>query len=106
MKIVLTGSLGHISRPITQLLVLNGNEVIVISSKAERQAEIEALGASAAIGSVTDVNFLMASFTGADAVYTMTRPPANFYDPSFDMAAYGETVRNNYFTALGKAHPG
>lgn len=103
MKIVLTGSLGHISRPLTQQLVLNGNEVTVISSKAERQADIEALGASAAIGSVTDTDFLVNTFTGADAVYTMTPPPANFYDPSFDMLAYGETVRNNYFAALGKA---
>jgi uncharacterized protein YbjT (DUF2867 family) len=103
MKIVLTGSLGHISRPLTQQLVLNEHVVTVISSKAERQAEIEAIGASAAIGSVTDVAFLTNTFTGADAVYTMVPPPANFYDPSFDMLAYGETVRNSYFSALEKA---
>ncbi|MCS3800788.1 NAD(P)H-binding protein [Niastella sp. OAS944] len=103
MKIVLTGSLGHISRPLTQLLVSGGNEVIVISSKAERKADIEMLGASAAIGSVTNADFLVNSFTGASAVYTMVPPPANFYDPSFDMAAYGETVRNNYFAALAQA---
>lgn len=103
MKIVLTGSLGHISRPLTQLLVSTGNKVTVISSKVERQAEIEALGASAAIGSVTDVAFLTNTFSGADAVYTMVPPPANFYDPSFDMAAYGEILRNNYFASLGKA---
>lgn len=103
MKIVLTGSLGHISRPLTQLLASGGKEVIVISSKAERQADIEALGASAAIGSVTDVDFLVNTFTGAGAVYTMVPPPANFYDPSFDMASYGVTVRNNYSTALEQA---
>lgn len=88
MKIVLTGSPGHISRPLTQLLVLNRIEVTVISSKPERRTDIEALGASAAIGSVTDVDFLANSFTGAGAVYTMTPPPANFYDPSFDMASF------------------
>lgn len=103
MKVVLTGSLGHISRPLTKLLVSNGNEVTVISSKTDRQAEIETMGASAAIGSVTDEAFLTNTFTGADAVYTMVPPPANFYDPSFDMPAYGETVRSNYFTALEKA---
>ncbi len=45
MKIILTGSLGNISKPLTKYLVGKGNTVTVISSKAERQKEIEALGA-------------------------------------------------------------
>jgi len=71
MKIVLTGSLGCIGKPLTQNLVNNGHSVIVISSKPERQEEIEMLGAKAAIGSMQDVDFLINTFKGADAVYLM-----------------------------------
>jgi uncharacterized protein YbjT (DUF2867 family) len=58
MKITITGSLGNISKPLTKELVQKGHTVTVISSNAERQKEIEALGAKAAIGSMGDVNFL------------------------------------------------
>ena len=71
MKIVLTGSLGCIGKPLTQNLVNNGHSVIVISSKPERQEEIEMLGAKAAIGRMQDVDFLVNTFKGADAVYLM-----------------------------------
>ena len=37
MKIVVTGSLGHISKPLTETLVKNGHEVTVISSNPERK---------------------------------------------------------------------
>ena len=72
MKIVLTGSLGHISRPLAQELIQKGHDVTVISSRVEMQKEIEDLGASAAIGSLGDEDFLTTTFTGADAVYCMT----------------------------------
>lgn len=45
MKITITGSLGHIGRPLTNGLVQKGHAVTVISSNPERQKEIEALGA-------------------------------------------------------------
>lgn len=71
MKIILTGSLGHISKPTASQLVKLGHEVTVISHSAKRAAEIEALGATPAIGSITDEAFLTATFQGADAVYLM-----------------------------------
>lgn len=71
MKIVLTGSLGNIGRPLTQQLVQKGHTVTVISSQAGRRAEIEALGATAAIGKMEEAGFLAATFQGADAVYLM-----------------------------------
>lgn len=74
MKITITGSLGNIGKPLTQKLTAAGHQVTVISSNADRQSEIEALGAKAAIGSVNDAAFLESAFTGADAVYTMTPP--------------------------------
>jgi uncharacterized protein YbjT (DUF2867 family) len=74
MKYVVTGSLGNISKPLAEKLVAAGHDVIVVSSKVEKVAQIEALGAKAAIGSVEDVGFLTKTFAGADAVYTMVPP--------------------------------
>ena len=54
MKIIVTGSLGNVSQPLTRELVRKGHSVTVISSKTERQKEIEALGAKAAIGTLED----------------------------------------------------
>jgi len=74
MKIVVTGSLGHISRPLVEKLTAAKHDVTVISSNAGRKKEIEALGAKAAIGSVSDLAFVTDTFKGADAVYTMVPP--------------------------------
>jgi uncharacterized protein YbjT (DUF2867 family) len=96
MKIIVTGSLGHISKPLTQELLKKGNSVTVISSKAEKQKEIEALGAVAAIGSVEDVAFVAETFTNADAVYTMV--PPNF--TVHDSLEYYKSVANSYAQAI------
>lgn len=71
MKITLTGSLGHISRPLTEQLVAAGHTVTVISHNPKRADEIKALGAIPAIGSIADVAFLTRAFSGADAIYLM-----------------------------------
>lgn len=102
MKLVITGSLGNISLPLTKELVQKGHSVTVISSKPEKQKDIEALGAAAAIGSVEDVNFLAATFTGADAVYTMV-PPPNFFNPDFDVLAHCSVIGNNYAHAIAQS---
>src|ERR1700722_2110876 len=99
MKIILTGSLGHIGKPLTTELVQKGNAVTVISSNPEKQKDIEALGATAAIGSIDDVEFLTKTFSGADAVYTMI-PRANFLDPNFDLMAGYHKLVNNYAQAI------
>ena len=98
MKIIITGSLGNISNPLTRELVQKGHSVIVISSKADKQKDIEALGAKAAIGTIEDVHFLTATFTGADAVYCMI--PLLFTEP--DLASYFRRVAQNYVQALQK----
>ncbi|QNF33992.1 NAD(P)H-binding protein [Adhaeribacter swui] len=74
MKYVVTGSLGHISKPLAQQLIQAGHQVTIISSNADKTADIEKLGATAAIGSVDDTAFLTKTFTNADAVYTMVPP--------------------------------
>jgi uncharacterized protein YbjT (DUF2867 family) len=90
MKITLTGSLGNISKPLTEILVKAGHQVTVISSNADRVEEIKALGAIPAIGQVTDVAFLTEAFKGADAVYTMV--PPNF----------GAAEWKNYIAGIGQ----
>lgn len=102
MKITITGSLGNISKPLAQELVQKGHEVTVISSSTEKQAEIESLGAQAAIGSVEDVTFLTKAFTGADAVYCMI-PRANYFEPNLDLEAFTRTIGNNYAEAIQKS---
>jgi len=57
MKIIVTGSLGNISKPLAQELIVKGHDVTIISRKAYKQKEIEALGAKAAVGSVEDLEF-------------------------------------------------
>lgn len=99
MKLVITGSLGHISRPLTEELVQKGHSVTVISSNPERKKNVEALGATAAIGSLEDVNFLTTTFKAADAVYSMI-PPGNFLDHDLDVMAYYDKLSNSYAKAI------
>src|SRR6185312_8284835 len=104
--ITIAGSLGHISKPLAQELVQKGHTVTVISSKAERQQEIEASGAKAAIGNIQDADFLATAFTGADAIYTMLPPPTSLHDssdPNFDMMAVLIKMVNNYTEAIQKS---
>ncbi len=99
MNITITGSLGHISKPLTQELVQKGHSVTVISSKSGRKKEIEDLGASATIGKLEDADFLTAAFTGADAVYCMI-PLDNPFNRDFDMAEQCRKVVSNYVQAI------
>jgi uncharacterized protein YbjT (DUF2867 family) len=71
---VITGSIGHISRPIINGLVKAGKDVRVITSSQDRVKEIESLGAKALVGQVQDLPFLKNAFKGADVVYTMIPP--------------------------------
>lgn len=102
MKIVVTGSLGRISKPLTEALVQKGHSVILISSKPERKKEIEALGATAAIGSLEDAHFLASTFTGANAVYCMI-PPPDFFNHNLDYLADCRSIANNYAEAIQRS---
>lgn len=101
MKIIVTGSLGNISKPLAQGLTAKGHKVTVISSKQEKQKDIEALGATAAIGSVEDIEFLTVTFRGADVVYCMV--PPNYFFNGADPIEYCRQVGNNYAQAIRQA---
>lgn len=96
MNIVLTGSLGNISKPLAIALIAKGHLVTVISSKADKQKEIESIGAKAAIGSLEDINFLTTAFAHADAVYCMI--PFNFMKEN--QTAYFKKIETNYVQAV------
>jgi uncharacterized protein YbjT (DUF2867 family) len=96
MKYIVTGSLGHISKPLAEKLIAEGHSATVISSKPDKTPQIEALGATAAIGSVEDVGFLIKTFTGADAVYTMVPPTSD----APDWKGFIHQIGKNYAEAI------
>jgi uncharacterized protein YbjT (DUF2867 family) len=99
MKIIVTGSLGNISKPLATELVQQGHGVTVISSQPDRQAAIEALGATAAIGTLEDTDFLAATFAGANAVYAMVPPSYR----ELDSRAYFQRIGRHYAQAIQQA---
>lgn len=92
MKITISGSLGNIGKPLTAKLVTLGHDVTVITSNADRLEAIEALGAKAAIGSVSDVDFLKSTFVGADAVFAMTPPNLGGSNTIANTTAAGKAI--------------
>jgi uncharacterized protein YbjT (DUF2867 family) len=98
MKITVTGSLGHVGKPLAPMLVQKGHSVTVVSHNPERQKDIEALGAKATIGTMEDAGFLTAAFTGADAVYSMLAPSL-----SQDIMGNSSKLANNYLHAIQQA---
>lgn len=96
MKYVITGSTGHISKPLAQQLVAAGHQVTIITSSAAKTDEIKQLGATPAVGSVEDLDFLTRTFAGADAVYLLVPPNLR----ATDFPAYQQQVSNNYVDAL------
>ncbi|TDO73176.1 uncharacterized protein YbjT (DUF2867 family) [Flavobacterium chryseum] len=105
MNIVLTGSLGNIGKPLAIELVQKGHSVTVISSKAEKQKDIEALGAKAAIGTMQDVDFLTKTFKGADIVYLMEawEGIGSIFDKDVDFVAAFNKIGNNYKQAIAQS---
>jgi uncharacterized protein YbjT (DUF2867 family) len=99
MKYVITGSTGHISKPLSLQLIKAGHSVTIVTSNPDKVKEIEALGAKAEVGSIEDVTFLTKTFTGVDAVYTMV-------PPKWDAANWKEYIHSigkNYAQALKAA---
>jgi len=96
MKIIVTGSLGNTGRPLVEKLVKAGHTVTGIIRNADRQVELEKLGATAAIGSLTDVEFLKTAFAGADAVFCMI--PSDY--SATDAVRHYRNVAESYAKAI------
>lgn len=100
MKIILTGSLGNISRPLAINLISQGHQVTVISSNNEKSTEITNLGAIPAIGSVSDEDFLTSIFKGSDLIYLMV--PNDL--AASDLRAHIRKTGEHYVNAIQKAN--
>ncbi|MFD2569813.1 NAD(P)H-binding protein [Spirosoma soli] len=96
MHYVITGSIGHTGKPITEGLVKAGHTVTVVTSKPDNAAAIEALGAKAAVGSVEDADFIQQAFADADAVYLLI--PAKWGVEGW--RAYQNQIIDNYIAAI------
>ncbi len=96
MKYVITGSLGHISKPVAQRLIKEGHDVTILTSKSTNAGPIKALGATALTGTVEDAAFLNNAFKGADAVYLMIPPKWDITD----WITYQKKVADNYIAAI------
>lgn len=97
-KYVITGSIGHISKPIVEGLIKAGKEVSVITSAENRIPEITKLGARALVGQVQDPAFVQSAFAGTDVVYTMIPPIWQ----TTDWRASQNEVAKNYADAIIK----
>lgn len=96
MHYVVTGSLGHTGKPITEGLIKAGHTVTVVTSKAENGPKIEALGAKAAVGDVANAAFVAEAFANADAVYLMIPPKMD----ATNWRGYQNVVSDNYIAAI------
>lgn len=99
MKYILTGGAGNITKPIALALLKAGHAVTLIGRNAANLKELTDAGASAAIGSVEDKDFLTRVFQGADAVYTMVPPVFT----ASDWKTYIGQIGKNYAEAIAAA---
>src|SRR5260221_12702491 len=96
MKYVIIGGAGNISKPITEKLLAAGQQVTLVGRNPKHLEALVAQGAKAAIGSIEDVDFLIKTFAGADAVYTMAPPDFG----AVDWKASIEEKGRNYAKAI------
>ncbi|MDF2931395.1 MAG: NAD-dependent dehydratase [Chryseobacterium sp.] len=99
MKIIITGSLGNVAKPLAEQLISENHNITIISSNESKRSEIESLGAKAAIGSLLDLGFLKETFSGADSVFLMTPPlvsESNIVKNTVKIGEnYAEAVKNS-----------
>jgi uncharacterized protein YbjT (DUF2867 family) len=69
MKFVVTGAAGHLSKPLTELLLKKGHDVTVVGRSPKNLEGLVKLRAKTAIGDMGDVPFLTETFNRADGVY-------------------------------------
>lgn len=72
--IVITGATGKIGSKTATKLLEKGKRVKIIGRHAESLETLKNLGAEIAVGNMTDVDFLIAAFTNAEAVLLMLPP--------------------------------
>jgi len=74
MKFVVTGAAGHVSKPLTELLLKKGHDVTIVGRSPKNLEGLVKLGAKTAIGDMGDIPFLTETFKRADGVYVILPP--------------------------------
>jgi uncharacterized protein YbjT (DUF2867 family) len=100
MKFVVTGSAGHVSKPLTEILLKQGHDVTVVTRTAANVSALVKQGAKAAVGDMQDVAFLSSTFEGADGVYLMLPP---LWD-SDDQKNQSASIAEGFSAAIKAAH--
>ena len=113
MKFVVTGAAGHVSKPLTELLLKKGHDVTVVGRSPKNLEGLVKLGAKTAIADMGDVPFLTETFKGADGVYLMLPPMWDSddqkkqsiqYAENFSSAIRANGVKNAVFLSSYGAH--
>src|SRR5689334_604998 len=73
-RVVVLGATGHVGHGLAEGLRARGTEVTVVGRSEERLAKLTAKGAQAAVGTVSDREFLKRTFAGAAAVFALLPP--------------------------------
>ena len=95
-KYVITGATGKIGKNLATELLAKGQKVKVVGRDAGKLQELVALGGEALVGDVTDRNFVIKAFAGADAVFCLVTP--NLFVA--DVRKEQNTISENYFEAV------
>lgn len=96
-RIIITGSLGNISKPLTDKTTAGGHFVNVITRNEVIIAAINLMGAKAAVGSMEGVDFLIETFKGADVVYLKEAlAHESFFDNKINFISANKSIGNNY----------
>ncbi len=93
---VITGATGNIGKLIAKELLTKGHHVKVIGRNADKLNELVSLGGEALLGDITDKNFLIKAFSGADAVFCLLTPDIF----AADIKKEQNHIAENYFEAV------
>jgi len=97
--IVVTGATGRTGRGVTEVLLAKGEKVRAVGRDARKLAPLVGLGAEPFVGTVEDVSFLTAAFSGATGAYLVL--PEDLSQP--DLRAHQERVSDCYAAAIANA---
>ncbi|MBC7851694.1 MAG: NAD(P)H-binding protein [Chitinophagaceae bacterium] len=96
MNYVVTGASGNIGTALTKKLLAASQDVVVIGRNQSNLNHLADAGATTAIGSMEDVEFLTRVFNDAHCVFCMYPPVAD----TNDFKSYTEEIANNYKQAI------
>ncbi len=96
MKYVITGATGNTGKRITIALLSAGHKVVAVSRDEAHLRSLVEEGATPAVGTLEDADFLAETFQGAQAIYALI--PPNFQAPDF--RAYQQSVAQAIVSGL------